>query len=144
MGTDALIPRILVCGGRDYAVEEKERYYLYGVLDKLCEDRGWITEKDQYGNWLPEVHVISGMAKGADTAAVDWAVVNWTTWSEFPADWNRYGRSAGYVRNKQMLDEGRPDLVVAFPGGRGTANMVKIAKEAGIEVMEVPADDDRT
>jgi hypothetical protein len=43
---------------------------------------------------------------------------------------------AGPIRKQQMLDEGKPDLVVAFPGGRGTAHMVRIARAAGIEVIE--------
>lgn len=127
------IPAILVCGGRDY----KDRYRVYAVLDKLCEDRGWITPKDKYGNWFPAVRIISGMAKGADSHAVDWAVVNWTMLSEFPAEWDKYGRSAGYRRNAEMLKEGKPDIVVAFPGGKGTANMVELAKKAGVEVLEV-------
>ncbi|MEM9912925.1 MAG: hypothetical protein AAF922_19365 [Pseudomonadota bacterium] len=46
------------------------------------------------------------------------------------------GRAAGPIRNKEMLDEGCPDLVVAFPGGRGTANMVKQAQAAGVEVLD--------
>jgi predicted Rossmann-fold nucleotide-binding protein len=43
------------------------------------------------------------------------------------------------VRNRQMLTEGRPDLVVAFPGGKGTANMVALARKAGVEIVEVQA-----
>jgi len=58
----------------------------------------------------------------------------------FPADWGKYSKSAGYIRNKQMLAEGKPDLVVAFPGGKGTANMVKLAKLANIPIhtIDVP------
>lgn len=55
---------------------------------------------------------------------------------EYPADWARFGKSAGYLRNKQMLEEGKPDLVVAFPGGRGTANMIAIAMKAGVKVID--------
>lgn len=94
-------------------------------------------EPDQYGNWLPDVFVISGKARGADTLAIDWAVVNWQDYKEFPADWEKYGKSAGYIRNQQMLDEGKPDIVVAFPGGAGTRMMVNIARKAGVEVLEV-------
>lgn len=54
----------------------------------------------------------------------------------FPADWRKYGKSAGPLRNQQMIDEGKPDLVVAFPGGTGTADMVRRAKAAGIRVIE--------
>ena len=56
---------------------------------------------------------------------------------DFLPDWEKHGRAAGPIRNKLMLDEGRPDLVVAFPGGRGTANMVKQASAASVEVIEV-------
>src|SRR5688500_9769837 len=130
------LPRILVCGGRDFNNKE----LLYTTLDNICLERGWCTppdKRDEYGNWLPEVHIISGMARGADTIAVDWAVVNFCNWSEYPADWARYGKSAGPIRNLQMLEEGKPDLVVAFPGGRGTTNMVKLARDACFEVIEV-------
>ena len=48
-------------------------------------------------------------------------------------DWKKYGKKAGPLRNQQMLEEGKPDLVVAFPGGNGTADMVRRAKKANIE-----------
>jgi hypothetical protein len=55
----------------------------------------------------------------------------------FPAQWDRYGEAAGPIRNAWMLEFGKPDLVVAFPGGRGTADMISKARKAGIEVCEV-------
>lgn len=54
-----------------------------------------------------------------------------------PADWDRYGKSAGYRRNAQMLSEHSPDLVVAFPGGQGTANQVELARKNNIPVRLV-------
>lgn len=125
--------RILVCGGRDYDNWSE----LVKTLDDLCVERGAISEKDKYGNWMPRVTIISGMAKGADHMAVGWAVINWCPWEEYPADWKTHGKAAGPIRNQQMLDEGNPDLVVAFPGGRGTADMVKRAKKSGVEVIEI-------
>ena len=126
--------RILVCGGRDF----NNRSFIHSTLDKLCEDRGLRGPQDQYGNWLPEgVTIISGAARGADTHASDWAVTNWCELEEYPADWKTYGKKAGYLRNQQMLDEGKPNLVVAFPGGKGTKMMVDIAKKAGVEVLEI-------
>ena len=53
------------------------------------------------------------------------------------ADWAKHGRKAGPIRNQRMIDEGRPDLVVAFPGGTGTADMVERARVAGIRVIEI-------
>lgn len=126
-------PKILVCGGRDFSDYNK----LSHILDALCLERGWTTPPSTDGNWLPDVIVISGKARGADTLAIDWAAVNWCEVWEYPADWQRCGKSAGYIRNKQMLQEGKPTLVVAFPGGRGTANMVTIAEQEGIEVIKI-------
>jgi UDP-N-acetylmuramoylalanine-D-glutamate ligase len=56
-----------------------------------------------------------------------------------PADCETHGRSADPIRNRRTLDEGKPDLVVAFPGGRGTAHMVSQARAAGVRVIEVMA-----
>lgn len=111
--------RVLVCGGRDYT----DKAYLWSVLDGLGP---------------PEVtEIISGMAPGADTFAAEWAERSGFPLHRFPADWNKHGRAAGPIRNQQMLDEGKPDLVVAFPGGRGTADMVRRARAAGVEAIEV-------
>ena len=55
----------------------------------------------------------------------------------FPADWKTYGRAAGPLRNARMIAEGKPDLVLAFPGGRGTADMTRKARAAGVEVRAV-------
>jgi len=78
-----------------------------------------------------------GMARGADMLAWQWAHDFGIPTCEFPADWDRHRRSAGTIRNEQMLREGKPDLVIAFPGGRGTAHMVRIAKAAGVPVRDV-------
>lgn len=141
--------KILVCGGRDYAKspghdapeDELERFkverdHIYSSLYDICDEFGLWLPPDDYGNTLPTCTIISGKAKGADQTAIDWAVVNWTDLEEYPADWEAYGRSAGYIRNKQMLVEGKPDLVLAFPGGKGTQNMIDIAEKAGVEVRK--------
>lgn len=127
-------PRILICGGRDF----DDRDLLYNTLDKICLDREWIISSED-GNWLPQVVVIGGKAKGADTIGIDWAVINQCDFIEYPADWDRYGSKAGPLRNIQMLEEGKPDLVVAFPSpkSRGTYHMIKIAEKAGVEVIVI-------
>lgn len=138
--------RVLVCGGRDFGHipldgptrPAKIAEYESGMsaLDRLSLD--WPkTPEDQYGNWLPEVTIIQGGATGADNLAVDWAIVNWCVYETYEAEWDKYGKRAGPIRNKKMLDEGKPDLVVAFPGGKGTANMVKLAEEAGVKVIRI-------
>lgn len=55
----------------------------------------------------------------------------------YPANWSKYKKKAGPIRNQQMLDEGKPDLVVAFSGGTGTADMVHRAKVANVKVIEI-------
>ena len=110
---------VLVCGGRDFTNEG----LLTQVLDEVSPQR-----------------IISGMARGADLMAYNYATRRGIPCDEYPADWNKYGKSAGYIRNKQMLEQGRPDLVVAFPGGKGTSMMVDIAKQAGVEVKEIRLD----
>lgn len=128
--------RVLVCGSRCF----NNRNLLINTLDKFCEDRGLITppeKRDQYGNYMPEgLTIINGAAKGADVIASDWAIVNWVPLEEYPADWETYGKSAGLIRNEQMLATGI-DIVIAFPRGeaRGTGHMIKIATKAGVEVI---------
>jgi hypothetical protein len=70
--------------------------------------------------------------------AGEWADVFGVPFRIFPANWKKHGRAAGPMRNQQMLDEGKPDLVIAFPGGSGTADMVRRAKAAGVPVETVP------
>lgn len=112
--------RVLVCGGRDYSDIKR----IYEVLDDMLK-------------WSVVDCIIEGDARGVDRIAGYWAKKNRIDLKLFPADWDKYKKAAGFIRNKQMLDEGKPDLVLAFPGGKGTAMMVKIAREAGVEVLEV-------
>lgn len=112
--------KVLVCGGRDFNDAEK----IYDVLDAWCRVE-LITE------------VIAGGARGADWLAKDWAIINEVEYRDFRADWGRYGKSAGILRNIEMLAESNPALVIAFPGGEGTAHMVRHAKDKGYKVIEI-------
>lgn len=109
--------RVLVCGGRDF----KDVSLVYKTLDETGDIEC----------------IISGHARGADSIGEMYADERNIPLDIYPAKWNKYGKSAGFKRNMQMLVEGKPDLVVAFPGGRGTAMMCEIAKEANVDVMEV-------
>ena len=111
--------RVLVCGGRDY----KDRREVYELLSCIHQDD-------------PISRIIQGGALGADRFAADWARCAGVRVEEYKADWERHGKAAGPIRNGQMIRDGRPHLVLAFPGGAGTANMIKQAKAAGIEVIE--------
>lgn len=115
--------RILVCGGREYNDRERVRRVLDAVLEGIRS-----AGKD--------VVIIHGNARGADLLADQYAREKSLGVIPFPADWDTYGNRAGYIRNKQMLDEGKPDAVIAFPGGNGTRMMVGLAKRYGIPVKE--------
>lgn len=120
--------RVLVCGGRDY----QDRNAVWRELDRVAD----VSEADLLGKPLVIIH--GACRTGADQLADEWAVTNYKQIDEFPAHWNRDGKAAGPIRNQRMIDEGKPDIVIAFPGGRGTADMVRRAKAAGIKV-EFPA-----
>lgn len=113
--------RILVCGGRNYTDRER----VFRVLDDLHAARG-IT------------YLAHGGAKGADRSAEAWAMSRGVAWRRWMADWKTLGKAAGPERNARMLTESRPDMVIAFPGKRGTADMVRKATAAGVPVVRVP------
>lgn len=94
---------------------------------------------DYYHDSNPFSVVIHGAARGADTLAAEWARDRGIPVLPFPADWDSHPRAAGPIRNAQMLREGKPDVVIAFPGGRGTANMIDQAERAGVPVLRIPA-----
>jgi hypothetical protein len=103
--------------------------------------RGILKAGQQVGAALQRfVVLIHGNAKGADTLAKRWAVAHSVWHLPFEPDWQTHGDLAGPIRNRRMLDEGKPDLVLAFPGGRGTRNMVVQAKLAGVPVEIVAGD----
>src|ERR1700712_5336517 len=107
--------RVLVCGGRNFA----DRESLFHELHTLAETHGWLT-------------IIEGGAKGADALARDWATGCYHGLVTVRAEWHRLGNRAGPIRNPRMLVSGKPDIVLAFPGGRGTADMVRQAHEVGV------------
>lgn len=122
--------RVLVCGSRDWDDYVTVFAFLWGV---------------HY--WDPISCIIEGGARGADAQAAKFAINNLALeggHEQYPADWETHGKAAGPIRNKQMLDEGRPDRVVAFKDNfdwtlrrGGTENMVKQAKAAGVPVVVI-------
>ncbi|WP_429016050.1 DUF2493 domain-containing protein [Comamonas sp. 4034] len=110
---------LCVCGGRDY--QDRER--VFSTLDRVHSKR-------------PVTLLVHGDASGADSLAAAWAIVQGVQIRAFPAAWNKHGRRAGPIRNSEMVACGI-DGLVAFPGGNGTADMVRQAYAAGVAVMEV-------
>ena len=113
--------RLLICGSRDWTDGDL-------ILRGLSALRGVDV-------------VMEGEAPGADTLARRAAEHLGIPVLPFPADWEKYGHAAGPIRNQRMLDEGKPDLILAFVDGldtsRGTADMVSRARLAGVEVRVI-------
>lgn len=118
--------KILVCGGRAYANREAVEIALSPYRPKP-------------GDRSTEHVIIHGGAEGADTLADDWARKWVLKRKVYRPDWKKHGKAAGPLRNARMIAEAKPDICIAFPGGRGTADCVSKARAAGIEVIEVRA-----
>lgn len=118
--------KVLVCGGRNYPHADR----IFAVLDDL-QPRLVIAGCSGSQTVSPSGRVVR---VGADLIALRWAYARGVPSMRFRAAWGCYGRKSGPLRNGWMLEYGNPDLVIAFPGGRGTANMVDQAKKAGVPV----------
>jgi hypothetical protein len=117
--------KILVCGGREYLNKSEA----FSFLDNIT-------------NTTECTLVIHGGARGADTLGGDWAKLNNIPTQVFKPDWNGLGMAAGHIRNQEMLDEGKPDLVVAFPGGSGTKSMMQKTLKAGVKLTVFQEEED--
>ena len=109
--------RVLVCGGRHY----KDKKRLFSELESL--------------NPKPTL-IIQGGATGADKIAKSWAKSKSIEVAEINPDWDKYGKRAGPIRNQDMINKHKPDLCIAFKGGRGTADMIRRC-----EVNDIPVKD---
>lgn len=109
--------RLLICGGRDWTDRRTILFWIKSIKPDL---------------------VIEGEAKGADTLARKAAESLSIAVKGYPAQWSLYGRSAGHIRNIQMLDSSQPDLVLAFHAdikdSKGTLHMITEACRRGIPV----------
>ena len=137
--------RVLVCGGRDYGrkwtgtqwdEDERQIDRLFAVLDKALQ------AATMAGKSFTLVH---GGARGADALAGLWATDRKITDEGgvvrvYDADWETHKKAAGPIRNKKMLTESQPHVIIAFKGGNGTAHMMKISREADVPVYEVKDD----
>jgi hypothetical protein len=111
---------IVVTGGRDY----RNRPYLFGMLDA-------------HTHHFNPIRVAHGGATGADALANEWAESRGHEIVVYHAEWDKYGRRAGPIRNKKMLEAEQPDYVIAFQGGRGTSDCVSQARRLGLRVVDL-------
>jgi len=110
---------VLVTGGKDYRNQRE----MFSVLDKLHAERKF-------------TFLMHGDAAGADQMAHRWAKKRGIQPVAMEALWDANGNKDGCTRNSRMLAFKMPDLCVAFSGGRGTANMMRLAREAGVELID--------
>lgn len=111
----------LICGGRDFT----DRATFEDAMSRFVE------------MWGCPNRIVHGDATGADALAGGWGKRMGIEVIAVPADWQEHGKAAGPIRNEQMLTYA-PKRVIAFPGGKGTEDMVKRAKKLLLcDVIEV-------
>ena len=113
--------RLVVTGGRDFNDIELVHRAL-NAMSILADGK---------------LEIAHGGATGADTLSATWAKHHNVPCSVFAADWKRLGRSAGPARNAEMLTVFCPDVVLAFPGGNGTADCVRKARARNIPIIDM-------
>ena len=107
--------KLIIAGGRDYTRRKSDVAFLDGIKEQVTE-------------------VVSGCYTGADAFGEKWAWRNGIPVKQFPADWDRYGKPAGPIRNQQMAKYA--DAVVLLPGGEGTASMYREAVIQGLRIFD--------
>lgn len=112
--------KLIIAGGRNFT-----------NYDLLCEEVGKLTSE------ISEVEIVSGGAKGADMLGEHYAIDNNLQVKRFPADWERYGKAAGFKRNAEMAQYA--DHCICFWDGqsKGTGHMINLAKKSGLKVKVV-------
>lgn len=111
--------KILVCGGRDFDDYE----YIKETLEMIHAEHEITC-------------LVHGAATGTDSLAAAWAEEKGIELVPYPADFEKFGRAAGPIRNSQMLKE-NIELVIAFPGGAGTMDMIKKARRQGKHILRM-------
>lgn len=109
--------KVIIAGGRDFSDYESLKHYCKYLL------------KNQ-----PDVEIVCGMARGADMLGKRYAEEHGLKVKKFPAQWNKYGKRAGYLRNADMADYA--DSLIAFwnKKSKGTKHMIDLAREKGLNI----------
>lgn len=105
-----------------YAVVGSRNFVNYGIVCSILDEYTDIT------------HIVSGGARGADYLGKKYAEEKNLEYIEFPAEWDKYGRSAGFIRNKDIVNNS--DIIIAFWDGisKGTENTINYARKQKKEV----------
>lgn len=123
--------KVIICGGREF--ED------YELLKKACDF--YLAKKFETGE---KIVIVSGGARGADSLGEKYAEERGLEVQRFPADWNKYGKRAGYLRNKQMAEVSNACIAFlsSYGENKGTKMMISIAREKKLLVREVKEDED--
>lgn len=121
-----IVAKIIVCGGRHF----DNYYYLRSAVDDI------LSELDL---GYDEIEIVSGNCSGADQLGERYAEEHDIPYNVFPADWSKYGKAAGPIRNSAMLDYAKNcemPIVIAFvsPKSKGTLDTVNKAKKLGFKI----------
>lgn len=110
--------KVIIAGGRDFND--------YEFLKRKCDSLLRYKKEE-------EIEIVSGTARGADSLGERYARERGYKLTQFPADWDKFGKRAGYLRNGQMADYANA-LIAFYNGSKGTGHMIDLAKEKGLEV----------
>jgi hypothetical protein len=115
--------KVIIAGGRDFS----DRNFLFKKCDSLLIN-------------IKVTEIVSGGARGVDLLGEDYAMGCLYNWKRFPADWDKHGKSAGYIRNEEMAKYS--DALIAFWDGKskGTKHMIDLAKKHKLKVKVVKYD----
>ena len=125
--------RVIIAGSRDFNDFPKLMNSSIKILTEISKKR----------DDLDRIRIISGTARGADKLGEQYAKIAHYELSKFPADWDKLGKRAGYVRNAEMakfaVEDGNYGVLIAFWDGqsRGTKHMIDLANKYGLEVHVV-------
>ena len=111
--------KVIIAGGRDFE----------SSVDVLNTIEGILCNKYNFGDGSGDIEMVTGTAKGADQIPYWYKEHYLIPIKEFPADWDKHGKSAGHIRNAEMADYA--DALIAFWDGksRGTKGMIDVAKK---------------
>lgn len=114
--------KLIIAGGRHF---DDAKYMLNCLIGE---------EEIMKCAYVGTLQIVSGTAPGADTLGEAWGKAHGCDILRFPADWARYKRGAGPIRNAEMAKEA--DALALFPGDRGTQSMFNEATKAGIKIYD--------
>lgn len=110
--------KVIVAGSRTFTN--------YAILSELLD------------KYLPvNACIISGTARGADKLGEKYAEENNITLTKFPANWNKYGKSAGYIRNREMADNAHTAIIFWDGESKGALNMIEVSKSKNLDLIVI-------